>query len=88
MDIKKIIAKCPTGYVEECAAKTEEDLRADIIEAEARIREVVSEREKDEKLNGAKELVKDLSSGYNDAVKAQRAKIAYALHVLDDAGKL
>lgn len=42
----------------------------------------------DEKLTGAKELVKDFSAAYNEAKKAQRAKIAYALHVLEERGEL
>lgn len=86
--LKKIISKLPHGYADECAAKTEADLRADIVDAEDSIRKVEAERDKDEKLLGAKEIVKDISSSYRDVVSTQRAKIAFALHTLEETGKL
>jgi hypothetical protein len=42
----------------------------------------------DEKLTGARELIKDFMAPYNEAKKAQRAKIAYSLHVLEERGEL
>lgn len=88
MDIKKIIAKLPTGFAEDCAGRNGEQLRAEIIRAETSLRWVDQEMKADEKLTGAKELVKDLSSSYNEAKKCQRAKIAYSLHVLEERGEL
>lgn len=88
MDIKKIIAKLPVGFAEDAAGMNGDQLRAEIIKAETSLRTVEHEMKADEKLTGAKELVKDFSGAYNDAKKAQRAKIAYALHVLEERGQL
>ena len=88
MDIKKIIAKLPTGFVEDAAGIDGNALRAAIIKAETSIREVERELGQDEKLQGAREIVKDIVGGYNDAKKAQRAKIAYSLHLLEERGEL
>lgn len=88
MDIKKIIAKLPTGFVDEAAGMNGDALRSEIIKAETAIREVETALKADEKLTGAREIVKDMIGGYNDAKRAQRAKIAYSLHVLEERGEL
>lgn len=88
MDIKKIIAKLPVGYAEEAAGMDGDRLRAEIIRAETSLRQVEQEMKANEKLTGAKELVKDFMAPFNDAKKAQRAKIAYSLHVLEERGEL
>ncbi len=87
MDIKKIIAKLPVGFAEDAAAMDGDALRAAIVRAEELVRETEREQGQDEKLQGAREIVKDLSRGYNDAKRAQRAKIAYALHLLEERGE-
>ncbi len=88
LDIKKVIAKLPTGYAEDAAGMDGDKLRAEIIRAETALREVEIEQKADEKLQGAREIVKDIVGGYSDAKKAQRAKIAYSLHLLDERGEL
>lgn len=88
MDIKKIIAKLPVGYLEDSAGMDGDQLRAEIIKAETTLREVDTFQKADEKLTGAREIVKDIVGGYNDAKKAQRAKIAYTLHLLEERGEL
>ena len=86
MDIKKIIAKLPVGYAEDAAGMNGDQLRAEIVRAETSLRWVQQEMKADEKLIGARELMKDLSVAYNEAKKAQRAKIDYSLHVTSGAG--
>lgn len=88
MDIKKIIAKLPVGFVEDAARMDGDALRAEIVKAETSIREVEREQGQDEKLTGARDIVKDIVGSYNEAKRAQRAKIAYALHVLEERGEL
>ena len=88
MDIKKIVAKLPTGYAEDASGMNGEQLRAEIIKAETALHEVEKELKSDEKLQAARELVKDLVGAYNDVKKAQRAKIAYSLHLLEERGEL
>lgn len=87
MDIKKIIAKLPTGFVEEAAGMDGDALRAAIVRAEELVRETEREQGQDEKLQGAREIVRDIMGGYNDAKRAQRAKIAYSLHLLEERGE-
>lgn len=87
MDIKKIIAKLPTGFVEDAAGMDGDALRAAIVRAEELVRETEREQGQDEKLAGAREIVRDIMGGYNDAKRAQRAKIAYALHLLEERGE-
>lgn len=88
MDIKKIIPKLPVGYLDEAAGMDGDKLRSEIIKAETALREMEMSQKADEKLTGAREIVKDIVGGYNDVRKAQRAKIAYTLHVLDERGEL
>jgi hypothetical protein len=88
LDIKKVIAKLPTGYIDDVAGMDGAQLRAEIIKAESNIREILKEQAADEKLQGARELVKDYVGGYNEAKKAQRAKIEYLLHLLEERGEL
>ncbi len=88
MDIKKIIAKLPVGFVEDAAGMGDDALRAEIIRAETSLREVDREVAADEKLQGARAIVKDIMGPYGDARRAQRAKIAYTMHLLEARGKL
>lgn len=88
MDINKLIAKLPPGFVDDAAGMDGNKLRAEIIKAETSLREVDAAMKADEKLAGAREIVKDIVGGYNDVKKAQRAKIAYVLHVLEERGEL
>ncbi len=88
MDINKIIAKLPVGFAEEASGMNGDQLRAEIIKAETSLRWVQQEMKADEKLTGARELMKDLSASYNETKRAQRAKIDYALHVLEERGEL
>ena len=88
MDIKKIIAKLPTGFVDDAAGMDGVRLNAEIVKAETNLREIENDIEGNEKLMGAKAITKDIMGGYNDAKKAQRAKIAYSLHLLEERGEL
>ena len=88
MDIKKVIAKLPTGYAEEAAGMNGDQLRAEIIRAETSLKWVRQEEKADEKYQGAKELAKDLGAAYREAKAAQSAKIDYSLHVLEERGVL
>ena len=88
MNVMKLLAKLPPGYAEDIAGYDTDRLNAAIIQSESNIRQVEIEKESDAKLHGAQGLVKDLLGPYRDAVSAQRAKIKYLLHVLDERGKL
>ena len=88
MNIDKILKKLPSGFADDVAGYDEAQVKAAVLQSEANIRRVEQEREADEKLAGAKEILKDLNGPYRDAISAQRAKISYLLHVLEERGKL
>lgn len=56
-----------------------------IVEAEQRIKEIQKQREADQRLAEAKQVVKDINSAYNDAIKYERAKISFFLEKLEQA---
>lgn len=67
MNIEKVIRALPAGYADDAAGFDEDKLRDEILKASARIGEIEDERDADDKLNGAKDLVADLSAPYRDA---------------------
>ncbi len=67
-------------------AASADDLKKIIITCEGNIYTIDNEKEMDNKLNSAKELVKEYSAPYRDALKVQTAKIKYALYLLDGKG--
>lgn len=85
---KSVLKNLPTGFAEEAEGMDAGRLKAAIIAAETSIREATQEMKQDDRLNGAKELVKDYAAGYRDVFRAQKAKIAYVLHLLDGRGEL
>lgn len=78
----------PTGWKDEADAMNETQLRAVIVESSNNLRTVEAEMAENDALQRLKARVKDASAGYNDAKKAQKAKIAYALHCLEQNGKI
>lgn len=88
MDLKRILKALPTGFQAEADALSPARLRTVIVEAETHIREVEHERDGDEALSAAREQAKDLGAGYREAITCQRAKIAYALHLLAEKGEI
>lgn len=86
MDIKKVIGKLPTGFADDAAAMSADELRQCIVDATANIERIKGEQAADEKLTGAKELVKDYSAGYREARVAQEAKVSYCHHLLAERG--
>lgn len=88
MDIMKLLSKLPSGYAEDIAAYDHAKLHTEVIQCEANIRQIEEDKANDEKLTGARELVKDLAGPYRDAMNAQRAKIKYVLHLLAERGQL
>lgn len=67
-------------------ASSADDLKKIIISCEGNIYTIDKEKLNDDKLNGAKELVKEYSAPYRDALKVQMAKIKYALYLLEGKG--
>ena len=50
-----------------------------VVRSEIKIRELIEERNNDDKLTAAKQIVKDLSAGYKSAISYEEAKISFLL---------
>ena len=55
-----------------------------IVSATQKIREIEQERDADEKLAAAKQIVKDINSAYTSAIKYERAKINFLLEKIQE----
>ena len=81
----KVILGLPE-FKDTADASSIEDLKKIIVESEGNIYTIDQAKEADTKLTIAKETVKEYSEPYRDAIKAQTAKIKYALHLLEGKG--
>lgn len=81
----KIIKSMPE-FKDTADASSEEDLKKIIVASEGNIYTIEQEMAADVKLNGAKDLVKEYSASYRDGIKAQNAKVKYALFLLEGKG--
>ena len=78
--------KLPTGFKDDADSFDVEKLKSTILESESNLVTIDREMQQDEKLQGAKGLVKDLSSSYREAKGSQTAKIKYCLYLLENKG--
>ena len=81
----KIIEGMPE-FRDSCESSSVEDLKKIIVLSEGNISNIETAMAEDVKLNGAKEIVKDLSTPHREANKCQTAKIKYALFCLQGKG--
>lgn len=82
----KVLKDLPE-FKENADAASVDDLKKIIVTSEGNIYTIEKEKADDTKLNAAKELVKDYSGPYRDAVKVQTAKVKYALFLLEGKGE-
>lgn len=82
----KVLKDLPE-FKEIAEAASVEDLKKMIVTSEGNIYTIEKEKDQDVKLNAAKELVKDHSAPYRDAIKVQTAKIKYSLFLLEGKGE-
>jgi len=83
----KILKKLPTGFADDANSLSKEELKNTIYQSEANVYTIDKEKEDDHKLNGAKDLIKELSAPYREAKSAQMAKIRYCLWLLETKGE-
>lgn len=62
----------------------EDEAGALIVSSTQKIREIEQERDADEKLSAAKQIVKDINSAYTSAIKYERAKINHLLEKIQE----
>lgn len=70
-------------YVSNNKSLTEEEAKAKLIEAQFELKKIFAEKEDDDQLNAAKEIVKELNAGYNAAAKHEKAKVDFLLEVIE-----
>ena len=62
----------------------EDDAMSLVVKAQQEIRKLEKEREDDDKLAAARQIVKDLGAGYSAAIKYEKAKISFLLDKLEE----
>ena len=62
---------------------TEEDATKKLIESQFAIKQIIGEKDNDDQLSAAKEIVKELNAGYGAATKHEKAKIEFLLEVIE-----
>lgn len=82
----KVLKDLPE-FKEIADASSPEDLKKIIVQCEGNIYTIDKEKDNDVKLNAAKELVKEMSAPYRDAIKVQTAKTKYCLFLLEGKGE-
>lgn len=63
-------------------SKTDEELKKGIMKSEHLVSDTEKDMDADDKLNGAKTMVKDLKGSYMDLINSETAQIKYSLFLL------
>jgi len=77
----KVLSK---SFVENHANITEDEAASVIVKSEQTIKQLEEERQNDEKLAIAKQIIKDLGAGYSSAIKYEKAKISFLLEKIEE----
>jgi len=83
----KILNKLASEFIDSANGKTTDELRKEILKAEEALSEIEKAKASDHKLNGAKDLVKELSGPYRESANVANAKIKYAIHMIEGRGE-
>lgn len=77
-------SKLSQSFVDNAKDLNEDEATALLVESEQKIRQIKEERNADEKLTAAKNIVKDLSAGYNSALNYEKSKISFLLDKIQE----
>jgi hypothetical protein len=77
----------PTGWTDGVDSMQEDEWKEIIVKCEQVLCSTEQDMKECDKLNAAKNLVKDASYAYKETMSVQKAKIKYVLHVMKAAGK-
>jgi hypothetical protein len=80
-DNKKTLSKSFVDNHEDISEDAAGEL---IVSSTQKIKEIEQEREADEKLAAARQIVKDISSAYTSAIKYEKAKINFLLEKIEE----
>ena len=72
-----------SSFVENHQDIAEDEAMEKITQCELTIRDLTEEKKNDDKLNAAKQIVKDLNNGYNSALNYEKAKIQFLLEQIE-----
>ena len=81
--MSKAMSLLSKTFIENTKDLNEDELSALIIKAELKIKKLKEEQQNDDKLNAAKQIVKDLNLGYSSIVKMEEAKISFLLEQVE-----
>ncbi len=84
---KKLLNKLAGEFMDSANGKTTEELRKEILNAESAVSEVEKAKAGDHKLNGHKDMVKELSAPYRESLAVANAKIRYAVFLIEGRGE-
>jgi predicted component of type VI protein secretion system len=84
----KLIKKLPTGFQEECDSYNEKQLRDCIVESTHNLQTAVDELKSKEEYKKLRTQWKELNEPIRDIKAAQKSKVSYCLHRLEQLGKL
>lgn len=73
-------------FKEICESASTEDLKKIIITSEGNVSTIEKAKSENVKINAAKEIIKDESGPFKDALKCQMTKIKYAIFLLEGRG--
>ncbi|MEI7825967.1 MAG: hypothetical protein WCI01_11755 [Chlorobiaceae bacterium] len=85
---KSLLKVLPAGFVEEADAMSPDQLEEVIVSSSNNIRVAKTEMEENTDFQDAKASYKLAAEPFRDAVKAQQAKVQYALELLESKGRL
>jgi len=80
---KKVNKVLSSSFVENHQDITEDEAMEKITQCELTVRDLSEEKKNDDKLNAAKQIVKDLNNGYNSAINYEKAKIQFLLEQIE-----
>lgn len=72
-------------YVSSRVNISEDQAVKELTEAEFAMKHILDEKDNDEHLQSAKNIVKDLNAGYSSAIKHEKAKIDFLLKKIEEA---
>ena len=70
-------------YVSTNISLSEEEAKNKLIDAQFAIKQINQEKEDDQQLSSAREIVKELGAGYSAASKHEKAKVEFLLEIIE-----
>lgn len=87
-DVEKAVKALDQQTVSDMDAMTAEQLERVLVDAQVGMAQAKHERDENTQYKAAKSVLSDLGAGLQAVNKRQKAKITYALHVLETKGKI